>query len=105
MSGPFWSNWVFWLYAAAWLPYTLFAFFYGTREPWWTEPIGRSLLLSKTAISLTLTNVLIALAFPDFPRGVRIVLICLVASAGWYMLVALLRLQRQARRCRSTKES
>ena len=97
----FWTRWEFWLYLAAWAPYTAFVLLYGFRSPWYRSALGRSLLLSKTVIAVLLTHVLLLVIFGDYPgRGaVRAFMVGAVIVAGWYQLTTLVRLQRQARRC------
>lgn len=91
---PFYANWIFWLYFAAWLPFIGTAITYGFGSRWWTSHIGRSLLLTKVSIILLLGNVLLSLAIPNSPGEralIRVVLVGIVIIAGWYQYGAILR--------------
>lgn len=90
----------FWIYLAAWVPYTSFMLLYGFLSPWYRTAVGRSLLLSKSVITLLLTHALLSLLFGRGYSGSGILIamvIGLVVPAGWLQLILLLRLQRQAR--------
>ncbi len=96
----FYTNWVFWLYFAAWLPFMLTVLNYGFRSPWWTTAIGRSLLLTKVSIVTVLSNILISFMFPHFDEWRDIMRVLLVGGAivaGTYQFTAILRILRQAR--------
>ena len=105
---PFLSDVRFWLYLAAWLPYVTFVFRYAFFSPWYATPLGRSLLLSKGVIALLLTHALLIVALGRRYPGasaVQAVIVGGVIAAGWFQLITLLRLQRQARSDRpKTKE-
>lgn len=95
----FYANWSFWLYFAAWLPYTLLIITYGSGSPWYRSAIGRSLMFTKVAIVLVLTNVLVTYIWGDYGwRDVtRALLLGVVIAAGWYQFATILREQRQDR--------
>lgn len=98
---PFYARLDFWLLFAAWLPYTLFVLLYTTRSPWYASALGRSLVLSKLVIAVLLSSSLLTQVFGDYPGrlAVRVFLFAGAITAGWYQLIVLVRLQRQARRC------
>lgn len=104
---PFFARWEFWLYASAWLPFTLALAFYGLRSPWRGSRVGQGLFTLYAALTAVLTLALAAYsgAIPDAFRDVlRVLTIGGVAAAGWVQLANILSLQRQAR-CREDATS
>lgn len=97
---PWYANPIFWLYFAAWLPFTALAFWYGLTGPRKKDAIGRSLLAVKSSLALVLTVVLTAFIFPGYEwrRALLFTGIALVACAGWYQLAIFVRTRRQGRR-------
>lgn len=97
---PFYTLWEFWLYLAAWVPYTAFVLLYAFRSPWYVEPIGRSLLLSKGVIAALLSHLLALYIWPDYYGHdvVRVVIVGGAICAGWYQAITLFRLQQDDRR-------
>ena len=89
----------FWL-ILAWIPYTAFVLLYGFGFPWWSTVLGRSLLLSKTAIWLLLSHFLLRSAVGDYPGDEAMVplLVTGVTIAGWTQLWFLVRTKREYRR-------
>lgn len=89
--------WAFALCIVALAPYALFVAFYALRSPWWSSPVGRSLMLSKFVIVLLLSHVLVVLAAGDYTYRIAVwaVLFVMVAIAGATQFVLLLRLQRR----------
>ena len=100
MTSPWYSSPVFWLYFAAWLPYTALAIWYGLTQPRHKNAIGRSLLAVKASLSLVLTVVLTAFIWPGYElRTLLLVLgMTAVAGAGWYQLWTFMQVRRQGRR-------
>lgn len=84
----------------AWIPYTAFVLLYGFGFPWWVTPLGRSLLLSKTAIWLLLTHFLLRAWVGQYPGDEAMVplLVAGVTIAGWTQLWFLSRTWAQVRR-------
>lgn len=98
MSGVI-GNPGFWLYLAAWLPYTLIVFYYGFGSPWWQTPIGRAFWFSKVALSLVLGFALSVLIFGRYSwlPEIRTAMMTLVILAAWYQFWAVRSLQRESR--------
>jgi hypothetical protein len=97
---PFYASWPFWLYLAAWLPYTLLIITYGFGSPWYSSAIGRSLMLTKVVIVLVLTNILTTYLVGDVPPAMpfgSVTLLVVAVIAGWYQFVTILGVQRQGR--------
>lgn len=96
----------FWIYAATWLPFVLCTLAYGLRSPWWRAPIGRALFTLLTSMTVVLTFA-VAVQIGAVPDGVIDVLrwsLAGVAVAGWVLLVQILRIQREARRCKEKQQ-
>lgn len=93
-----------WLYVALWLPYTALVFVYGLGSPWWRAPIGRAFFLSKLALCLLTSFILSIFVFGRYPwrDEIRAALLAVLGVAAWYQLLAVLRLQRQKRRSRTS---
>jgi len=87
-----------WLYVFVWLPYTLLTIFYGLSSPWYRSSIGRSLFLSKLALTLILSFVLSVLVFGRYPGylAVRTSTLALVGCAAWYQFSVFVRVQHAA---------
>lgn len=98
----FYANWVFWLYAALFLPFALFVAFYATRTPdWRRSPEGRALMILAGSIVAVVAFALLAqvTTIPPTVRDVlRVITLGGVAVAGWYLFLNLLRRQRDRRR-------
>lgn len=92
----------FWIYAGTWLPFVMCTFAYGLRSPWWQAPIGRALFTLLTSMTVVLTfAVAVQIAVvPDWVIDVLRWSLAGVAVAGWVLLVQILRIQREARRCK-----
>ena len=97
---PFYETAGFWLYVAAWVPYTLFVCAYALRSPWRETAAGRGLMAVSAAIVAVLSNVLFTLIFGDYEirDAVRLLLLGATVLAGSYQLRNLLVLQREGRR-------
>lgn len=97
---PWFSNPAFWLYFAAWLPFTALALWYGLTRPRQKNAIGRSLLAVKASLSAVLTVVLTAFIFPGYEarKAFLVIGMCLVAGAGWFQLWTFMQVRRQGRR-------
>lgn len=100
MTSPWYSNPFFWVYFAAWLPYTLLALWYGLTRPRRKNAVGRSLLAVKSSLAVVLTVVLTAFIFPayEWRRALLVGGMFLVAAAGWYQLTVFVRTRRRGRR-------
>lgn len=105
---PFWANEVFWLYVALTVPFALCLAFYGLRSPWCASPVGKAiftLLASLVAVLLFAVISLSGLIGPPLTDFLRFVLLGGVMTAGWVLFIQIVKLQREARRCRdNTKE-
>lgn len=106
MSAPFYADPRFWLYFAAWVPFTALALWYGLTPPRRKGPVGRSLLAVKASLSAVLTVVLTAFIFPGYEwrTALLVVGMAVVACAGWYQLFVFVRTRRAGRRCTSNPE-
>lgn len=96
----FWADPRFWLYFAAWLPFTALALWYGLTPPRRKDAIGRSLVAVKASLAAVLTVVLTALAFPGYEwrKALLFIGMAMVALAGWYQLFVFARERRRGRR-------
>jgi hypothetical protein len=97
---PFYDTWSFWLYAAAWLPYTACLLLYGLRSPWWAGATGRAILALYAALTGVLTLALVARIFDihgDLLDALRFLLLGAVAVLGFVQLHTIVRLQRRDR--------
>lgn len=98
----------FWAYLLTMIPFLLFALLYGITKPrlWVNEPVGRGLMILSTTLVLVIVNVLLGYTLAN-EHLLRVVLRYVVLAggfvSGWYMLVTLLRLQREGRQIRATK--
>lgn len=101
MTSPWYANPIFWLYFAAWVPFTTLALWYGLTPPRRKNAIGRSLLAVKASFSAVLTVVLTAFWFPGYEFRRLLLVVCVggVACAGWYQLIVFVRTRRAGRRC------
>lgn len=87
-----------WLYLAVAIPYTLFVVLYAfVSRP--RDPLGHSLLLSKSVIAVLSWHVVVSLAWPGYPGQdvVRAFVVGCAIVAGWWQLYLLLSDQRNAR--------
>lgn len=100
LTSPWYANPAFWLYFAAWLPYTALALYYGLTRPRRKDAIGRSLLAVKSSLAIVLTVVLTAFWFPGYEWRLALLFIGvgLVACAGWYQLAVFVETRRDGRR-------
>lgn len=94
----------FWLYLAAWVPYMGFVVLFVARSHPWTDPVARSLLLSKGVIAALLSHLLALYIWPDYhgKDAVRAVIVGGAIAAGWYQAITLFRLQQEDRRTART---
>lgn len=81
------------------ITYWLFVIFYAGRSAWWSNPTGWSLLLSKFALVMILTHVVVVLSVGDYPGRINMwgIIAVLLWAAGIAQFVNLLRLQRKDR--------
>lgn len=100
MTSPWYSNPFFWVYFAAWLPYTLLALWYGLTRPRRKNAVGRSLLAVKSSLAVVLTVVLTAFIWPRYELRTLFLIVgmAVVACAGWLQLAVFVRERRQGRR-------
>ena len=97
----FLTHGIFWGYLALWIPFLAFELFYGFRSPWKQSAAGRALMILGGTLNLLLFQTILTQVFGMGWTGrdeVRIVVFVLGFISGWYLLITLLRLQRQGRR-------